>query len=244
MNYKSVKKSIGIVIFDKSLTKVLLVEKKCTYAFADFVIGKYDRNHKSDMIDKFNKMTAQEKLIISSLEFEWMWYNMFMMKDRSDFYCRSFGRFYKCFLTNPKWIKTLLSQSNKNSSLLWEPPKGRKCKTESSLTCAIREVYEETKIKPNMYQIIPNKKIKKQIISNRVRYIIIYYIAIMNEDFTVKLNINDRNQSSEISEISWIKVSNLCNYNINNEIRQAIKSNHIEILKDRKKYNHIKEINY
>ena len=241
-NCKHTKKSIGIIIFDKSLTKVLLVEKKCTYAFSDFVMGKYDRNNKVEMVDKFNKMTSQEKIIISSLEFEWMWYNMFMMKDKSDFYCRSFGRFYKCFLTNPKWIKTLMSQSNKSSLLLWEPPKGRKGKTESSLTCAIREVQEETKIKPDLYQIIPNKKVKKQIISNNVRYIIIYYVAIMKENFTVRVNISDRNQSSEISEISWIKVTNLNNYNINNEIKQYIISTQIDLSKNRKKYKNIKEI--
>ena len=231
--YKNIKRSIGIIIFNNTLDKVLLVQKKHTYAFADFVIGKYDKNNIFSLIEKFNKMTIQEKLIISSLEFEWIWYNMFMSKDKSDMYCRSFGRFYKYFLSNPKFLKNLLSSSNKNGNLLWEPPKGRKNKTEMSISCAMREVQEETRIKPSSYQIISGKKIKKQIVSNNVRYIIIYYIAIMKDFEKIKFDINNKDQAIEISEVSWVPIINIQNYYMLHDLKTIIKSQCKEIKKER-----------
>ena len=95
---RSIKRSVGIIIFNYNMDSVLLVQKKCTYAFSEFVVGRYDKNNKVQLIEKLNRMTTNEKVIIHSMEFEWMWYNMFMSKDKSDHYCRAFGRFYKCFL--------------------------------------------------------------------------------------------------------------------------------------------------
>lgn len=230
--YKNIKRSVGILLFNHKLDKVLLVQKKCTYAYSEFVTGKYDKHDKNSLLEKFNKMTSNEKMIIWSLEFEWIWYNMFTCREKNDMYCRAFGRFYKCFLNNNKMLRILLNQSNKNGNLIWEPPKGRKNKTESSLKCAIREVYEETKIKATSYQLIPGKKIKKQLISNNIRYIIIYYIGIMKEDESVRLNVLDKQQSSEISDIGWVPISNLSQYNMLNDIRQSVISSCKHIKKD------------
>ena len=231
---KITKKSIGIIIFNTSIDKVLIVCKRYTYSFGEFVIGKYDKNNKSLLIDKFNKMTIHEKIIISSLEFEWIWYNMFMSKDKSDMYCRSFGRFYKYFLSNPKFLKGILSSSHKNGSLLWEPPKGRKNKSEMNISCAMREVEEETKIPPSSYKFIPGKKIKKQFVSNNIKYIVIYYVAIMTEKERIKYDINSRPQSIEISDISWVPIHKLHNYYIVNDIKNNIISLSKSIKKERK----------
>ena len=229
---KIVKKSIGIIIFDCKLESVLLVQKKCTYAFQEFVLGKYDKNNRIQIIEKCNNMTSNEKNIISSFEFEWMWYNLFMCKDKTEHYCKAFGRFYKCFLHNQKLLKSLISQSTKSGKLIWEPPKGRKNKSESCLQCALREVSEETRIKPESYRIIKNKKIKKCLTTNNIKYIINYYIAVMKRKEFVKINCMDKSQSQEISDISWIKITELKNYNINNEIKQAIISIHKQLYKE------------
>ena len=211
MKDKNIKRSNGIIIFDKKIENVLLVQKRCTYSYIEFILGKYDKNNKVEMIDKFNKMTIQEKMIISSLEFEWMWYNMFMVKDKDTFYCRSFGRFYKCFLNNPKLLRYILSQSYKNGDLIWEPPKGRLNKNESHIECAIREVYEETKIRSDMYKIISNKKVKKQINTNNTKYIMTYYTAIMKSPLKNNsiLNIFDRQKNREICNILWIDIKKI-----------------------------------
>lgn len=238
-NYKSVKKSVGILLFNPNLDKVLLIQKKCTYAYSEFVMGKYDKNNKNQLLEKFNKMTAYEKMLIASLEFEWIWYNMFMCKEKNDIYCRAFGRFYKCFLNNISLLKSLLVQSSKNGNLIWEPPKGRKMKTEAALSCAMREVYEETKIKTDSYQLVPGKKIKKQIISNNIRYIIIYYVGIMKREETVKLNVMDTEQSSEISGIEWVPTNNLQRYSMLNEIRQSI----VSVQRELKEYKNKSTIN-
>ncbi len=230
---KITKKSIGVIIFNRGLDKVLLVQKKCTYAYSEFVLGKYDKNNQHSLVEKFNRMSIQEKMIISSLEFEFIWYYMFMSKDKSDAYCRAFGKFYKNFLTNSRNLKKILSNSHKNSSLLWEPPKGRKNKMESTLACAIRETEEETRICHKSYQLIPGKKVKKQFVSNGVRYVIIYYVAILTEPERVWYDITNVSQATEVSDIQWVSVNKLSQYYILNDIRQIIKSLVKEIKKER-----------
>lgn len=238
-NVKINKKSIGIIIFNKALNKVLMIQKKCTYSYMEFIFGKYDKNNQQALLEKFNKMTVQEKLIISSFEFEWMWYYAFMTKEKNDNYCKAFGKFYKNFITNPKLLKMILNNSHKSGSLLWEPPKGRKNKNESSLSCAIREVYEETRHPHKSYQIIPSKRIKKQFIVDSVRYIIIYYFAIMTVSESINYDVYNNIQSSEVSNIKWVLINKLDNFYIINDIKQLIKKSNEEIKREYKgvKYN-------
>ena len=242
-NVKINKKSLGIIIFNKSLNKVLMIQKKCSYSYMEFLYGKYDKNNQQTLLEKFNKMTVQEKLIISSFEFEWMWYYAFMTKEKNDNYCKAFGKFYKNFITNPRLLKTILSNSHRNGSLLWEPPKGRKNKNESSLSCAIREVYEETKHHHKNYQIIPGKKIKKQFIVDSVRYIIIYYIGTMLLPESINHDMNSGLLSSEVSDVKWISINKLDDYYIINDIKQLIKKTNEEVKREYKGVKYHKMIN-
>ena len=54
------KEKLGLIVF---------LQKKCTYAYSEFVLGKYDKNNQHNLVEKLNRMTIQEKMIISSFEF-------------------------------------------------------------------------------------------------------------------------------------------------------------------------------
>ena len=73
----SVKKSYGIALIRYNKLKknyeFLMIKKRNSYAFVDFVLGRYNINNKKYIISLFNNMTYEEKLIIISLNFEMIW---------------------------------------------------------------------------------------------------------------------------------------------------------------------------
>ena len=88
----------------------------------------------------------------------------------------------------------------------WEIPKGRRKMYENNKDCAIREFLEETNIKEEEYtsinNIIPLIEEYKGI--NNVRYKHVYYIAKINKLIDLKINKNNREQFTEVKNISWL----------------------------------------
>lgn len=60
--------------------EILMVRKRCTYAFHSFVAGKYDRGDERSMMNLFNAMTNQEKLDILSLDFDILWWRIWLTR--------------------------------------------------------------------------------------------------------------------------------------------------------------------
>ena len=56
-----IKKSVGIILYDKSGKNVLLVQKRHSYAYTDFVMGKYQKNNRRTLLASMNNMTIHEK---------------------------------------------------------------------------------------------------------------------------------------------------------------------------------------
>lgn len=231
------KKSTGIILFDNNFSKVLLINKRTTYAYMDFVFGKYDKGNSSAMIKMFNRMTLAEKVIVGSMDFNTIWYYLFLNNKKTSLFYRSKSKFESCFIDNGgRYLQTLLNASNINSNTLWEPPKGRKNKKESNITCAMRETFEETNIKYDSYKIIPGEKITITIVGSSMTYKIIYYIAQACPNLAVNLQMNNKTQIAEIAAAKWIPIHELGRYTMINEIRQAITAKHKELRSDYKKY--------
>ena len=224
-----VKNSAGIIIFSNDFQRVILIRKRFTYSYFDFVIGKYNRTNKSYLIKLFNNMTVAEKLIILSLNFEQIWYHIFLTTEKSNDYYKYYTKFYNAFLLNDniKLLKSLIISSNNNTSLLWEPPKGRKKNKESNVNCAIREVTEETKINQDLYKIIPNYKYKRSIVENGVKYNTIYYVAkYKHRNIISNINLGSTLQVSEIDKIEDINIKHINTIFMYNDIKNFIKFIH------------------
>lgn len=119
------------------------------------------------------------------------------------------------FIYDPNTTKILLVQSNGN---LWGIPKGTIKKDESYISCAIREVYEETGI------IINKKDISMSIIIyNNCKY---FYV----EKDTCDVYVQNNPNNNDANGITWIKIQCLykCilngNIDINSHTRLLIKN--------------------
>jgi len=231
------KTSIGIIIIKSGYLniqpEVLLVHKRYTYAFSEFVNGNYIYLHNND--SKFflkkkytimsveallEQMTTNELLDILSLNFEQIWYRFCLNVKKDDpHYLKKYNKFKTEFLDfdGGKKLVNMIKNVKTRGNLIWEVPKGRKNNNkESDLECAIREVTEETGIKKEYYNIIPGVKKKVSYISNNIKYVFIYFIGIAN----IKLLRNRlgskiyhtqalSNDIGEVSEIGWFNLQYL-----------------------------------
>ena len=75
-----IKRSAGIACcrFNGDRYEVLLIRKRYSHAFAAFVFGQYNANSSQHLIKLFSGMTTAEKLDILSMDFNILWYRIWL----------------------------------------------------------------------------------------------------------------------------------------------------------------------
>lgn len=183
-----VKKSYGIALCrkrnDKSnKTEILLVKKRYTYQFFEFVFGRYKKDDTKYLLYLFNNMTYSEKLCILNMNFSEMWYRIWLNNPEKTYfygysqiitgkisietkkknkpkswkgigcYFKKKNKFESCFMKDSGKKLNNLITISKNSESPWDIPKGHKNPNEKDLNAAQREFEEETGIDPRNYSI-------------------------------------------------------------------------------------------
>ena len=188
--------------------KFLLIRRKHSLGYLEFIRGKYDTQDENKILKLFSIMTPYEKENILNNDFDFLWTNIWKKTSYMQIYQieynKSKNKFNKLRETNK------LRELIKKSKLLfktpeWGFPKGKRSKQESNLQTAIREFKEETNLKNKDIIIIENLDpfIEVFIGSNNKKYKHIYYFGIFNgteEDLKVK---NYGNEFEEIGDIGW-----------------------------------------
>src|SRR5689334_7953221 len=77
--------SVGVILCRRATPpggiEILMIRKRYTYAFAEFVNGKYSirtNAQRKKLTTMFNRMTIQELLNIMSLDFSKLWYHVWL----------------------------------------------------------------------------------------------------------------------------------------------------------------------
>ena len=233
--------SIGIIAFKycKNELKYLIIRRRNTLGYIDFMRGKYLLHNVQHIINIIDEMTLEEKdsLLNKSFYYNWnkLWGDDIGIQYRGEEISSSekFKKLKDGYYHNNKIIS--LKQLIENSSTSWnEPewgfPKGRRNYQEKDLTAAIREWEEETGFSSNNISLITNVLPYEEIFtgSNNKSYKHKYFIAL----FTSKEEENDKFQKSEVSAIGWktqdecselIRSYNLEKLDILNKINKVIK---------------------
>lgn len=154
----------------------LMVKRKHTFGFIDFVRGKYSVNNKSHLLGMINEMTLGEKDKILNLDFvslwNYLWGNMKENEINKDEATKisNFDNEKKHAENKLKTLKEGVYLENDNYNLKqlieisttvwsdpeWEFPKGRKNIGENDIECAFREFVEETGYTYNNLILIRN----------------------------------------------------------------------------------------
>lgn len=199
--------------------EILLIKKRYTYYFFNFVFGYYKKNDTKYLKHMFNNMTFSEKIDILSMQFDIMWYRIWLNNPETNFnlcnlyknknkidkdekntlnefdiyniYQKKKSKFLKLINSDTKKEKlcNLINEST-NSELLWEIPKGGQENEENNIDCAVREFYEETSISPKYIQIYYHQKpIVETYTDNFITYKNIYYLAKINNKYKNKVKL-------------------------------------------------------
>jgi len=202
---KNIKVSIGIacVRWNNNKPEMILVCKKQTYAFTQFLHGKYSNNLES--IKKLlNLMTVDEKIDILSMDFDRMWYRVWF-DDHIPLYYLSKNKFENMFKSdNGNRLKKMI-YSSINSDKIWEIPKGRRKPGESDIHCAIREFQEETNIYKKHYKLYL-KPIVYTYIDFGIKYVNIYYLGLAKHNINPSINLGSIEQIREVSDVRWMNI--------------------------------------
>jgi 8-oxo-dGTP pyrophosphatase MutT (NUDIX family) len=196
----------------KNKIQFLMVQRKHSFWYVDFIRGKYDENNLEEIKNMISLMSPMEVKSIFIKDFDDLWNDLWKKTSK----CKSYQKEFEISKKKFELIKKY-NLNTENIKLLydtpeWGFPKGRRDKNEKNIECAVREFLEETNINQSKYSILNRLgSIEETIIEgikNKI-YKLIYYIGIINED--IKLEINDSNENNEIGDIKWLSFEEALN---------------------------------
>jgi len=187
--------------------KFLMIQRKDTMGFTDFVRGKYpeDINEYNKVLPIFlNEMTEKEKQSLLTKSFDDIWKELWVNHDSKCFrneYDFAYKKFSKLDVPN------LINQSKTCFKYTeFGFPKGRRNMKETNIACAEREFYEETGYNKNCYDFIKNyPTIHEEFVgTNGIRYRHIYYLVKIKKDVPPpKIDYKNKIQTGEVQNIGW-----------------------------------------
>ena len=208
--------SIGVIVFNnKKELKYLMIRRKDSLGYVDFMRGKYPLFNKRYLLNIINEMTLSEKKNLLEKDFDELWKELW--GDHIGVQYRGEEKTSKEKFNSLKTGITLKTQSYSLESLIneseskwdepeWGFPKGRRNFQEKDLCCALREFEEETGCNKNAIKIVYNLLPFEELFtgSNYKSYKHKYFLAYMEEDINL-----ENFQKTEVSKIDW-KTFNEC----------------------------------
>jgi len=220
--------SSGIISFSyfENQLKYLLICRKDSLGFVDFMRGKYNLNNLTHVLNLIDEMTNEEKELLLTKNFDELWNYLWgnfvgnQYKGEEKISREKFNKLKEGFSTELS-LKELLEKSKTRwTEPEWGFPKGRRNNLENDINCAIREYIEETGHERNYFKIIENILPYEEIFtgSNFKSYKHKYYLAYIENN---KIN-NNNYQKSEVSKLRWFTFE---------EIKKTIRPYSLEKLK-------------
>lgn len=213
--------SHGIITFrtnSENQIEYLLVCRKHTFGYIDFLRGKYSINNKNHLVDIINEMTEEEKNSILNKSFLDNWLELWGSQKNTYFVNEKifanekFNQLSKGIVVNNENynIKSLVEQCTKCwKTPEWGFPKGRKNYKETGRDCALREWIEETGYKRENIDIVSNVETFDEVVigSNYQSYKDSFYLGRFK-----KTNQNDslNIQKQELSDAKWCNIEDVC----------------------------------
>lgn len=191
---------------DPRTVGVLMVKRKDSMAYMEFIRGKYDMGDPAYYERLVGNMTIPEQNSIVSEEFDTLWTRLWGQgrDTHSAEYEISKSKYYQLDRAD-----IIQRNRSKYSDPEWGFPKGRRARGESDSECAVREFFEETNICPEAYTLHPNLKFVETFRgTNNVLYRHIYFVALLRDSKIINLKQKlTFMQSKEVSEVDWKSMS-------------------------------------
>ena len=231
--------SIGIICFriSNNNLELLMIRRKDSLSFLDFMRGKYNIENYDYIKKLFNRMTRNELSLLLENDFDYIWNNLWgnninnVYKNEEKISRLKFNKLKQGYIIDNINInmKKLIEDSKCVYDFPeWGFPKGRRNYQEKDLNCGIREFDEETGYKKKNLVIVNNLNTFDEIFvgSNFKSYKHKYFLAYMDENFSPETIF----QTYEISKIEWVNIDKCASYIRNYNIEKIEIINCIKIL--------------
>lgn len=191
--------------FHRKDIKFLLIQRKHSLSYIEFLRGKYNENDINKIISMFELMSEKEINNIKNSEFEHLWDDLWKETARSKTFIKEMG-ISKIKFTHLKKNNIICNFTSKYLEPEWGFPKGRRNKFENNNECAHREFVEETNLlNYTQFDRIGTMEETFSGTDNNL-YKHIYYIAGSDEN---ELTTNFDNY--EVGNIGWFTIDEVLN---------------------------------
>lgn len=199
--------SFGFILvrFNKrGVLEYLFVCRRTTYAFVDFVLGKYNEKNEGYIKHLIENMTIRERNKILAASYVDLWHEIYLTVRQpiGSFYNSMCEKFSRVIL---RFRKLDAEIPRRYESPEWGFPKGRLNYNEDVFNCAMRELQEETGIHSSMF--VPIRSIlpfeERYMGTNGTLYKVLYFIGVVNKDCRYRLDETNYFQMREIGDIQW-----------------------------------------
>lgn len=220
---------------NNSTIKFLLIRRKNSLGYMEFVRGRYQINNYKSIENLFKQMVTSEINFLVKNDFDKVWSSLWLHKNKHNIneYTQSKKKFE---LLKNNTTKLSLDYLSKNVIPLythpeWGFPKGRRNLHEKNLPCALREFSEETNYTRHDIQILDkmNKMVEIFKGTNGIPYKHIYYVGHCLFPQVPKIDSNNH----EVGDIGWFTLKDALKLirNRHAERKVALKNLHEEIIK-------------
>jgi len=207
--------SIGIIAFTKNDSgyRFLMIRRKDTLGFMDFIRGKYSIYNKEYILNLLKEMTLDEKSRLLTQDFDTIWKDLWKITANSQYKFEElaakdkFDALTSGIMTGNQTycLKELIEESNIENQweeAEWGFPKGRRNNNEKDIHCALREFTEETGYPSRFLKNVDNLQPFEEIFmgSNHKSYKHKYYL--MQIDDVEKCETRNFD-TSEVSKLEW-----------------------------------------
>lgn len=222
--------------------KFLLVRRKHSLGFGEFISGKYGIENINGICALFNQMIKEEIDMIKTSTFDELWEYYWGKQNIGEISSKKYQESKEKFMKLKSKVSIeqdldfyISVAAPQYDSPDWGFPKGRKKKGEDDLECAVREFCEETGLTNSDINVLSQiKPLKEDFIgTNGIKYRHIYFLAEAKTDLVPTIS-NNVYEHCEIGDIGFFTYSDsldlLRNYHIRRrEILTSIMNHYIDL---------------
>jgi 8-oxo-dGTP pyrophosphatase MutT (NUDIX family) len=194
-------------------TKFLLIRRKNSLGYIEFVRGRYDHLNEKSIVHLLRQMTDEEKEVLVNEDFDSIWENLWRNTSHNSLYQKEYTKSLEKFnYLKENNINLIKTTASKYTIPEWGFPKGRRNYMEKDIECGKREFMEETNLKDEEFILLDRIYPLQESFygTNQIKYKHTYYLATCLTQKTMEI-IDNPEQIQEIGDIGWYSYDEIMN---------------------------------